>query len=74
MSTLLSAAVVAAVGDLKCALLCRRLAEDCKGLWLVFINADTNTCQTLLQKLRQAELGGNSRGYPRFIRFYVPGR
>ena len=74
MSTVLSAAVVAAVGDLKCDLLCRRLVEGCPDLWVVSINANQSTCQVLLWDLQRAQLGLDSYNNTRLIIFYVPGR
>ena len=74
MSTLLSAAVVEALGDLTCDLLCRRLVKGCPDLWAVSINANQSTCQALLWDLHRAQLGLNSYNNTRRIFLSVPGR
>ena len=73
--TLLWAAVVwPAVADLRCALLCRRLAEACQELWELFINTDLATSRAVLDGLLQAQLVRRSDGRPRYIYLNVPGR
>ena len=73
--TLLWAAVMwPAVADLRCALLCRSLAEACQRLGHLYINTDLATSQAVLDGLLQAQLGSDSDGRPRHILLHVPGR
>ena len=48
---------MAAVADLRCALLCRRLVEACQRLKWLSINANKSTSQTVLDGLLAAKLG-----------------
>ena len=65
---------MAAVADLRCSLLCRRLAEACQGLAFLFITADPGKSWDVLYGLHKAQLGNTSDGRPRDIRLLVPGR
>ena len=65
----LLAGCVAAVGDLRCALLCRSLVKACPGLKRLWISTDINTSRTVLKGLLAARLGRNRR-----FRFHVPGK
>ena len=50
---------VAAVGDLRCALPCRRMVEACGNLTEFAINADKGTSRTVVNGLLAAQLGPN---------------
>ena len=65
----LLAGCVAAVGDLRCALLCRSLVKACHSLRVLAINTDLNTSRVVLDGLLAAQLGPN-----RSIQLWVSGK
>ena len=60
---------MAAVGDLRCALLCRSLVKACPSLKFLAINTDIDTSRTVLKGLLAAQLGPNRK-----IWLNVPGK
>ena len=66
---------VAAVPDLRCALLCRSLAWDyCKKLEYVLVNMDIDTSEKVLSGLNVAQEIINNNGLTRKLHLYLPGR
>ena len=61
---------VAAVADLRCSLLCRRLALRCDSLRVLQINMDSDTSEKVLEGLLNAELVTSRTN----MKLYVPGR
>ena len=69
-----SAAVVwPTVAGLRCALLCCSLAKACRKLGILYMNADKDTCEVVLDGLLQARPGNRSDGEP-LTYLLVPGR
>ena len=60
--------------ELSCALVCRRMAEACKSLEQLYINANLATSKAVLKGLNDAKLGSDSSGRPRTIHLRVSGR
>ena len=60
---------MAAVGDLRCALLCRSLVKACRELKYLLISTDIGTSRTVLRGILSAQLGPN-----RTIQLVLPGK
>ena len=60
---------VAAVANLRCALLCRSLVNACRELKVLYINTDIGTSRTVLRGILAAQLGPN-----RTIQLVLPGK